>query len=205
MAASSMLVCHSKSVNFKQQYRRRSSAGFTLIEILVVMVIMAIVMAVALLSFGILDDDREIGRDATRLSSLIELARDEATIQGRDLGLEFLRAGYRFVEHDPLTNQWFEILGDDILRPRELSADLELELYLEDQRIVLEDEVQETERDEDDNEGLDDYLPHVLILSSGDVTPFELRFQRQTDRRELQLTMSPAGVLEVIDDESAFL
>ena len=79
--------------------------AFTLVEILVVVVIIAIISAIALLSLGILGDDRNLEREARRLSSLIELANDEATIQGRDYGLEFLRGGYRFVEHDPLKQQ----------------------------------------------------------------------------------------------------
>ena len=52
-----------------------------------------------------------------------------------------------------------------------------------------------------DRDLTDDYLPHVLILSSGDITPFELRMIRDTDRRELLLTLSLAGELEILQDE----
>jgi len=46
----------------------------------------------------------------------------------------------------------------------------------------------------------DDYLPHVLIFSSGDVTPFELRFTRDADRSEVTLEMTLAGELEIRND-----
>ena len=104
--------------------------GFTLIEILVVLVIVGILTAVALLSFGILGDNDSMDREVRRLSSLIELVSDEATTQGRDYGLEFMTGGYRFVEYDPLLNQWFEVVGDDFLEQRQLDEGVEFELFL---------------------------------------------------------------------------
>ncbi|MDP6993143.1 MAG: type II secretion system minor pseudopilin GspH [Woeseiaceae bacterium] len=187
--------------------------AFTLIEILVVMVIVGILMAVAFLSFGILGNDDNMDREARRLSSLIQLVTDEATTQGRDFGVEFMTVGYRFVEHDPLLDQWFEVIGDDYLVQRTLEEGMEFELTLEERRILLHTEAQETAREEVEEEEpllvnrlenrdlTDDYLPHVLILSSGDVTPFELRMIRDADRRELLLTLSLAGELEILQDD----
>ena len=187
----------------------RGGLGFTLVEILVVLVIVGVLIAVAFLSFGILGDDRGLDREARRMSALIELATDEATIQGRDFGIEILQGGYRFVEHDPLVNQWFEVTGDDFMRPRDLEEGTEFELLIEDRKVLLHSEAQETERDEDDDESkrdlTDDYLPHVLILSSGDVTPFELRFFRLADRSEVTLAMSLAGELEIVGDDQDVL
>ena len=183
--------------------------GFTLIEILVVLVIVGILMAVAMLSFGILADDDDMDREARRLASLIELVSDEATIQGRDFGLEFMSGGYRFVEYDPLTDQWFEVVGDDYLTDRELDEGVEFDLFLEEKMVLLHERPQDTEREEDDDDRrpdrdlTDDSLPHVLIMSSGDVTPFELRLVRDVDRREIVLTMSPAGELEIDADADA--
>jgi general secretion pathway protein H len=179
--------------------------AFTLIELLVVMVIIAVISAVALLSLGILGDDRSLQREARRLTSLIELANDEATIQGRDFGLEVMQSGYRFVEHDPFLNQWHEMLGDDFLRPRQLGEEMEFELFIEERRVLLDTEAAETEREEDDTDLTDDYLPHILIMSSGDVSPFELRFSRPSDRAAVMLTMSAAGELEIQgNDQDAF-
>jgi hypothetical protein len=54
------------------------------------------------------------------------------------------------------------------------------------------------EDDEDDGEALDDdYTPHVLILSSGDVTPFDLRIRRPQDRSEIVLDMAATGEMEI--------
>lgn len=194
-------------------HRSPAESAFTLIELLVVIVIVGIVSAVALLSFGILGDDRDLQKEARRLSSLIELANDEATLQGREYGLEFVQSGYRFVEHDPLTEQWFEVIGDEILRPRTLSEETEFDLYLEDRRILLDIEatdieVEEDDADEDDlyarnprdRDLTDDYAPHVMIMSSGDISPFELSLIRRTDQAKITITMSPAGEIEITNE-----
>ena len=174
-------------------------SGFTLIEVLVVLVIIAIISAFAILGLGNLGDDRELQNEARRMTALIEMASDEATLQGRDFGLELSQRGYRFVEFDPLTEQWFEVIGDDLMRPRTLTEDTEFNLFLEDRRVELRLEAAEAERsDDDDDRALsDDYLPHVLVLSSGDITPFVLEIFRTTDRASVQLSASPNGELKV--------
>ena len=84
-----------------------------------------------------------------------------------------------------------------------LADDTEFELFLEDKRVLLELDAVETEQSDDDDNGnlTDDYQPHVLVLSSGDITPFVLEIFRRTDRTSIQLSASPAGELKVGTDE----
>ena len=177
--------------------------GFTLIEVLVVVVIIGTISAIVVLGLGNFGDDRELRNAARRMIALIEMTSDEATLQGRDFGLEVLQSGYRFVEFDPLTEQWSEIIGDDLMRPRSLAHDTEFDLFLEDRRILLKVDAAETQKSgDDDNRDLaDDYLPHILVLSSGDITPFVLDIFRNTDRASIQLSASPTGELKVGTDE----
>ena len=195
---------------------RHSRSGFTLIELLVVIVIVGIVSAVVMLSMGLLGSERALDQEARRLESLVDLAVDEALMQGRDFGLEFLQNGYRFVEHDPRSRQWFPVAGDDLLRQRQLEEGLVLELFLDDRHIELatraaelgrdgedaEDDEKRRNRHTDDDE---DYAPHVLILSSGDVTPFDLKIVRESDRAEIGLVTNEAGELEIETDAQAAL
>lgn len=182
---------------------RGRRSGFTLIELLVVIIIIGTVTAVVLLSFGLLGNQQALEDEARRLRSLVELVEDEALMQGREFGLEFMRAGYRFVEYDPFTRRWSEVGGDDLLRPRELAQGMTFELFLEDRLVELRDRPMRIEeetdddgerRDEDDE---DDYAPHVLIMSSGEVTPFSLAILRDADDAEVLLAMTDAGQLEI--------
>jgi general secretion pathway protein H len=185
-----------------QRHRRsgKSAAGFTLIEVLVIVIIIGIVSAAVLLSFGVLGDDRALQQQARRFASLVDLAADESLMQGRDYGVEFTRSGYRFLEYDPLSGQWQEIIGDEIFRPRQLDEGLDLELVLEGRNILLGERFAEAATDgekEEDEELADDFAPHVLIMSSGEVTPFNLHILRPADRSELHVEMSVTGEIEI--------
>ncbi len=186
----------------------RSRSGFTLIELLVVIVIVGIVSAMVLLSLGIVGDDRGLQREAQRISSLITLVTDEAVMQGRDFGLEFMQTGYRFVEYDPLLDQWHEVVNDDIMRRRQLDEGTEIELILEDRPVLLKEQAAEMDEEDEDTRRSDlteDYLPHVLILSSGDVTPFNIAFIRQSDRAAVSLAMNVTGEIEIKTDAETAL
>jgi general secretion pathway protein H len=190
--------------NNRQHSIKRRMSGFTLIEILVVLVIVGIIVAAALLSLGTLGDNRNLQNEARRLATLLQMATDDATIQGRDFGIEVMTAGYRFVEHDPWLNQWLEVTDDDLMRERKLEEGTEFELVIEEHRVLLEDDAQETEREAEEihaRDLTDDYLPHILILSSGDASPFELRIVRSSDRAEVLIRMSAAGELEIVNDD----
>lgn len=190
-----------------RQIAARKLGGFTLIELLVVVVIIGIVSSFLLLSFGILGNDRALDQQIRRLASLLELTLDEATLQGRDFGLELMQGGYRFVELDPVLGQWGEVVGDDMLQPRQLDEDMEIELYIEGRKVLLSKDPAKTASAEDDRMVRSDrekaYAPHVLILSSGDLSPFRMAIVRDTDRARKTLSVSPAGEIEIDADDQA--
>jgi len=182
----------------------RHTRGFSLIEILVVVVIIAIVSSIALLSLGLLGEDRELETEARRLASLVQVAQDEAMMQGREFGLEFMTASYRFVEYDPLTTGWSELLGDDLFRRRDLPEDVEFELFLEGQRVLLNTDPAEIDEPDDDAPAKDtarSYAPHVLIFSSGDVTPFELTITRYPGNHSVALEGNLLGQIDIASAE----
>lgn len=190
-----------------RQVAARKQGGFTLIELLVVVVIIGLVSSFLLLSFGILGTDRALDQQVRRLGSLLELSLDEATLQGRDFGLELMQGGYRFVELDPVLGQWSEVVGDDMLRPRQLEEDMEIELYIEGRKVLLSKEPAKTARTEGDrmsrNDREPDYAPHVLILSSGDLSPFRMAIVRDTDRARKTLSVTPTGEIRFDEDDQA--
>ncbi len=177
--------------------------GFSLIEILVVIVIIGIVMSIAILSITLAGGDSQLRDEAQRIVSLVTVARDESLLQGREFGLEFMQGSYRFVEFDPLTRQWGEIAGDDTLRQRELPDELELQLYIEDRRVLLKTQPARTDTKDGDRPGIERYAPHVLIYSSGDMSPFEVHLRRRIDNSLLAVQGDTAGVLEIVTPEDS--
>ena len=183
--------------------RAANCRGFTLIELLVVIVILGISVAAVLPSIGLLQDDRELQREARRLAALIELAAEEAAMQSRDYGLRFGLHGYRFYEQDPQTGAWVELSGDEVLRERTLSDDLRVELTLESRDIRLFEAIEGDRQPRDPDDGPDPGpTPHVLLLSSGDTTPFELTLSRDFDDAHAELTGDFLGRVELVTEDT---
>lgn len=182
---------------------RSRSHGFSLIELLVVIAIIGIVLSTVLLSLGLLRDDRGLQTEAQRIMSLVQVAQDDAVMQGREFGLEISADAYRFVEYDPLLNVWGELIGDDTLRMRQLSEDYEFDLYLEGQRVLLDLEPAIFEDPEENakNDLTDNYAPHILIFSSGDMTPFELHILQLDKDQVVVLEGNLLGDIKFADDE----
>lgn len=183
--------------------RWRDEAGFTLVEILVVIFIIATILSIGLLSFGILGDDRDLQTEAKRFAALTQVAQDEAFMQGREFGIEFLTAGYRFVEYDAAAGLWTEIPGDETLRLRALPDDIELELYLEGKRILLDDDPKPFEDPNKNTSAAsgEAYSPHLMVFSSGDATPYELQFVRRRDDRRITLQGNALGAIDFVDPD----
>ena len=182
----------------------RLSRAFTLIEILVVVSIIGIVLSIAVLSLGVLGDDRELREEARRLAALVQVAQDEAVMQGRDFGIEFMSNGFRFVEYDPFLNSWAELIGDDTLRMRTLPEEAEFDLWIEGQRVLLDAQPAAFDDPEDEEEErlqVENYAPHILVFSSGDMTPFELHVFRTDLDQVVVLESNLLGDIKFVDPE----
>ncbi|HTW38565.1 MAG TPA: type II secretion system minor pseudopilin GspH [Steroidobacteraceae bacterium] len=162
--------------------------GFTLIELLVVCVIIGIIVAGAVLSISVLGKDNGLETERDRLVALMNYARDQASLQTRELGLYCTQDGYRFLAFNPRTNLWTDIKDDDALRARALPEGLTIRLAVESHEIVL------TTADKADKLPKTDpqsYKPHIMIFSNGDLTSFELTLERAgTDH---SATLEPDG------------
>jgi general secretion pathway protein H len=147
----------------------RSSSGFTLIEILVVMLIIGILVVGATLTSGVLGRDSALGKESDRLSALMDYIREQATLQNREYGLRCFVGGYEFLAYDSRSGQWRRIENDTTLRARQLATGLTLQVAIEGRDIVLP---REQVKD-------DELTPQIMLFSSGDLNLFELTLRRE--------------------------
>jgi general secretion pathway protein H len=153
-----------------RQRRRRSSTGFTLLELLVVVTIIGVFIGVVMLSTDIVGFERKLEQEANRLRNLLMLVQEESLLQSRDYGLLFTQGTYRFYLFDDAQTAWVVPADDRLLAPRSLERGMQLELWIDGLNVPLQEEFVA--------ELAEDPGPQVIISSSGEMTPFELELVR---------------------------
>ena len=158
--------------------------GFTLFELLVVIVIVSILFTYTTLAIRTDSPADLIKEESQRLERLVELALEESILRGEEYGIEVFIDGYRFLRLRE--NQWQPLTNDKILRDRELPPGMEMEMSLEETDIVISTSSASNAEKEADLEGSDTaetdtqkatITPHIYLLSSGEITPeFDIRF-----------------------------
>src|SRR5580704_17498780 len=89
-----------------------SAGGFTLIEILVVVVIIGVLSAGLLLSVSLTGRDRDLEKESDRLVALLNYAREQSELQTREYGLIFQDDNYEFVSYDMHRAIWRSVFED---------------------------------------------------------------------------------------------
>ena len=176
----------------------RRARGFTLIEMLVVVVIIAIVAVGAILSLSVLGRDDQLDSERDRLVDLLNYARDQASLQTRELGLYCTLDGYRFLEFDPLTNLWQDVTEDDALRARQLPDGLHFNLAVEAHDVVLKSSADAQKARVEDAQN---YKPQLMIFSNGDLSSFVLTLER--DGTDHSATISPDDQNRVVAHDTS--
>ena len=172
---------------------RRRQCGFTLIEILVVLLIVSIMSGVVIANLPGMAQTSDFDSEVKRLNLLLELARDEALMQSSEIGFRPDRdnfgdlTGYSFFVYDELNQRW-DSFEHGPLKARRLEDGIQLQLLVEgDTNTFSLDEEEEN-------------VPPVMLLSSGETTPFDLVVYREPD---LSATLRADGYsrIEPVDDD----
>jgi general secretion pathway protein H len=160
--------------------RRGRQSGFTLVELMLVALLMGLVASAVLFTVDSSGPQKQLKRQAQKMAALTELALDQATMTGRDYGLVIGLNEYRFVE---LFEQRWQPLDDPLLIEQQLN-DAELLMTVDgfawspDQldfssSALFEEREVDLELDQKERK----HIPQVLILSSGELTPFKIEFR----------------------------
>ncbi|RKZ41828.1 MAG: type II secretion system protein GspH [Gammaproteobacteria bacterium] len=159
--------------------------GFTLIEIMVVMIIISVILTFMTLSIGDGGLAQKLKQEAQRFASLLTMASQEAIMQSKEMGVSFEIDGYHFYV---LQEQQWQASQDEIFRPRRLPPGIESELYLEGESIVLNN--------------MEKNAPQLLLLSSGELTPFKVIFKYESEGLHYQLIGTATGKMSLQQYES---
>jgi len=179
---------------------RPSIAGFTLLELMVVVVIIGILIAGAVLSLGATGRDTQLEQERDRLVALLDYARERGELQTREYGLRCTPGGYEFSVYDSRTAQW---VADDLetaLRPRRLPPGLAFSLVIEGREVVLE----EPQSDSALSSGVKDRTPQIMLYSNGDTNDFELTLARAELNRRAVIRNEPDGTInsgDILEDQ----
>jgi len=181
--------------------RSAAQQGFSLLEIMVVVVIIGILVSIFTLSVGSFAET-ENTEHVRRLEALLELASEEAAIQGREIGLRFYQHGYEFSGRTLVTDAeglqqwlWLPLDEDRLLKPRNFGEDYFVELEIEGKQAELEYQRMEATEDKP-------YEPQIFLLSSGEIAPpFNATLRQSFNDELLMLSVSPEGKIEIKADD----
>lgn len=170
-------------------------AGFTLLEMLVVVVIIGIVLSFSVLSLGGDRRGEELDREARQFTELLRLAAEQTVLSGEEWGVQISADSYRFLVYSDAG--WVLQEEDPLFRERTLTQGAELDVELEGREVVLGANLDTDSEDAADKDDADKLKPTLFILSSGEISPFVMRFSAKETEQRFEVKVDARGVLTV--------
>ena len=126
--------------------------GFTLIEILVVLLIIGITMGFALLAFGDFGDKRRVIAAAQQFSNYIKLTQQQAILESSTLGIRVTHDGYETLRFQAPTH-WQAMPAKSMLHRRYFPSYLVVRMAYHTQKTGN---------------------PDIMINAVGELSPFQI-------------------------------
>lgn len=142
---------------------KRIAKGFTLIEILIVIVIMSIVSGVALVTISS-NKTKQLESFAKQLTRLIVLAESEAMLQPNTVGLAFNRHSFQFFNYNSHKENPWQAITKGSLGLHNIPEHIRLSVRVNNEGKAL------------------DGKPHIVISESGDITAFTITIANRNEK-----------------------
>ncbi|WP_299495853.1 type II secretion system minor pseudopilin GspH [uncultured Shewanella sp.] len=171
------------SINNMNMLRQK---GFTLMEVLLVVLLMGLAAAAVTLSMGGAGKDRALEKTAQQFMQSVELVLDETVMSGDFVGIVVEPDNYQFVLY--AEGKWQPLENDRLLSEREMDPGVEMTLIVEGLPLVQDDEEKGSAFTDDgpfiektDEEKKKFPEPQILLFPSGEMSAFELTFSGRDD------------------------
>lgn len=173
------------------------SAGFTLIEVMLVVLVVGLMASLVQFSFGGESPETRLVKQGEKFQALFSLASEYALLNNVQLGLKVTEQDYQFLGFDG--EQWQPIEQTQLTKvelPEPVVLTLQLDdLPLEQPSMLQTEDVQQAQKQQLDKIEQDQnkkqlLLPQVLLFASGDITPFSLTFSVQQNGTELSVKVT---------------
>jgi general secretion pathway protein H len=174
-------------LSFQCHAQRHLATGFTLVEILVVLFIVSIMSGLVVANLPSFTRTEDFDTEARRIEVLLDMAREHAVVQAVEMGFSIEDEGYSFYYYDEMTQSW-EQMQQAPFFTRKLPETIELSLEIVGKGFSL--------ADDEDSKG-----PKLLLLSSGETTPFELEIFQAPDLSKV-LQADGYSDIEWVEDEA---
>ncbi|MDC6449850.1 type II secretion system minor pseudopilin GspH [Pseudomonadales bacterium] len=153
--------------------RFNQAPGFTLVEILVVLIIVSVMSGIVVTSLPSSFQNSDFDEESLRLKTVIELIREESLTRASEYGLKTDKDNYSFFVYNEIEQNWTQ-LNTKPYAEHKLGYGILLKTSIEDNELIL--------TDEEDEESSVPKAPRILLLSSGEMTPFEITIALGRDK-----------------------
>jgi len=178
--------------------------GFTLIEIMIVLVLIGIMVSLVQFSFQSNPLENELKKASSRFASTFTVAAEYSTLNNVELGILIEDNRYQFLGFDG--KKWAAFEYNELLSETELPEHIQMVLNLEglpiDENALITSETFKFE-DESLFDESDDFkesdknkklIPHIVILSGGEISPFTLTFSASDEFDESDIAYNVTGL-----------
>ncbi|WP_220733058.1 type II secretion system minor pseudopilin GspH [Shewanella morhuae] len=162
-------------------------AGFTLMEVMLVILLMGLTAAAVTMSIGNSGPQQSLDRTAQQFIAATEMVLDETVLSGQFMGIVIEKTSYQFVFYKD--GKWLPLDEDRLLSEKEMEPGVVMNLVLDGLPLVQEDEEDDSwfeepliEPSSDDKKKHPE--PQIMLFPSGEMSAFELTFIAKTDKRQ---------------------
>ncbi len=192
---------------------KRQQQGFTLLEIMLVIVLLGMIaLAVVMTMPNNILKEKDLKWQAQRFMTLLAFAQDEALISGQEFGIVLDNDQFEFALYQHDKKKWLAStnervkgtvqIGEYIRMSHELTGSIWDEIDQQDEDVFIDPSYLVQIEDDEEEKPL---KPQIFVMSSGEVTPFTLTFtlEEAEQTQALTLTVDSTGATKLSEIEKS--